>query len=131
MLRGQVDAVAVGIETALSDDPRLTARDMDGNNVERQPLRIIIDSSARTPPDSQLFREPGPVLVAVANAPEEKSAKLCAAGAQVVPVAAADGSVDPSGPSESPGRAGDNQRDGGGGRAGWWGLSLTWGWWTR
>ncbi len=94
VLRGQVDAVAVGIETALSDDPRLTARDLDGNNVERQPLRIIIDSSARTPPDSQLFREPGPVLVAVANAPEEKSAKLCAAGAQVVPVAAADGSVD-------------------------------------
>ena len=94
VLRGQVDAVAVGIETALSDDPRLTARDIDGNNVERQPLRIVIDSSARTPPDSQLFREPGPVLVAVANASEERSAKLCAAGAQVVPVAAADGSVD-------------------------------------
>ena len=94
VLRGQVDAVAVGIETALSDDPRLTARDMDGNTVERQPLRIVIDSSARTPPTSQLFREPGPVMVAVANATEESKAGLCAVGAQVVPVAAVDGSVD-------------------------------------
>ena len=94
VLRGQVDAVAVGIETALSDDPRLTARDMDGNTSDRQPLRIVIDSSARTPPASQLFREPGPVMVAVANATEESKAGLCAAGAQVVPVPAADGSVD-------------------------------------
>ena len=54
----------------------------------------MIDSSARTPPTSQLFREPGPVMVAVANATEESKAGLCAAGAQVVPVPAADGSVD-------------------------------------
>ena len=94
VLRGKVDAVVVGIETALSDDPRLTARDMDGNNIDRQPLRVIIDSSGRTPPDCQLFREPGPVMVAVANAPEERTAGLCAAGAQVVPVPSEDGTVD-------------------------------------
>ena len=78
VLRGQVDAVAVGIETALSDDPRLTARDVDGNNVERQPLRIIIDSSARTPPDSQLFKEPGQVIVAVARRLRRRRARSCA-----------------------------------------------------
>ena len=94
VLRGQVDAVAVGIETALSDDPRLTARDMGGNTLEKQPLRVIIDSSARLPTDSQLFREPGPVLVASADAPEERTAGLCAAGAQVVSVPSGSGSVD-------------------------------------
>ena len=94
VLRGQVDAVAVGIETALSDDPRLTARDLDGNTLEKQPLRVIIDSSARLPTDSQLFREPGPVLVASAGASEERTAGLCAAGAQVVSVPSGNGSVD-------------------------------------
>ena len=94
VLRGKVDAVAVGIETALSDDPRLTARDMDGNTLDKQPLRVIIDSSGRTPPDSELFREPGPVMVAVASASEERTAGLCAAGAQVVPVPAGNGTVD-------------------------------------
>ncbi len=94
VLRGQVDAVVVGIETALSDDPRLTARDMDGNTLEKQPLRVIIDSSARLPTDSQLFREPGQVLVAAAGASEERTAGLCAAGAQVVSAPSGNGSVD-------------------------------------
>ena len=51
--RAECDAVAVGIGTALADDPQLTAR-VEG--VARQPRRIVFDSLARLPLDSQLVR---------------------------------------------------------------------------
>jgi diaminohydroxyphosphoribosylaminopyrimidine deaminase / 5-amino-6-(5-phosphoribosylamino)uracil reductase len=51
--RAEADAVAVGIGTALSDDPRLTAR-IEG--VARQPRRVVFDSEARLPLDSKLVR---------------------------------------------------------------------------
>ena len=51
--RAEVDAVAVGIGTALADDPLLTAR-IEG--VERQPARVVFDSEARLPLSSQLVR---------------------------------------------------------------------------
>ena len=52
-LRAQVGAVAVGIETALADDPLLTARDVDPP-AEPQPLRVVFDHNARLPADSRL-----------------------------------------------------------------------------
>jgi diaminohydroxyphosphoribosylaminopyrimidine deaminase/5-amino-6-(5-phosphoribosylamino)uracil reductase len=51
--RAESDAVAVGIGTALADDPRLTAR-IEG--VARQPRRVVFDSEARLPVRSQLVR---------------------------------------------------------------------------
>jgi diaminohydroxyphosphoribosylaminopyrimidine deaminase/5-amino-6-(5-phosphoribosylamino)uracil reductase len=93
-LRQQNDAIVVGIGTVLSDDPKLTARDMEGNPSERQPLRIVVDSSARLPLKAQLFQEQGPLLVATARAPKDRTDALCAAGAQVMTLAAEDGSVD-------------------------------------
>jgi diaminohydroxyphosphoribosylaminopyrimidine deaminase/5-amino-6-(5-phosphoribosylamino)uracil reductase len=51
--RAECDAVAVGIGTALADDPQLTAR-VEG--VSRQPRRIVFDSLARLPLSSQLVR---------------------------------------------------------------------------
>ena len=51
--RAESDAVAVGIGTALADDPRLTAR-VEG--VARQPRRVVFDSEARLPLDSQLVK---------------------------------------------------------------------------
>ncbi len=53
--RSECDAVAVGIGTALADDPQLTARISDpAHPIERQPRRIVFDSLARLPLDSQL-----------------------------------------------------------------------------
>ncbi|MDQ5835051.1 MAG: bifunctional diaminohydroxyphosphoribosylaminopyrimidine deaminase/5-amino-6-(5-phosphoribosylamino)uracil reductase RibD [Actinomycetota bacterium] len=60
--RAESDAVAVGIGTALFDDPQLTAR-IEG--VARQPIRVVFDSEARLPIDSQLVRGVSEVPVTV------------------------------------------------------------------
>lgn len=54
-LRGTVDAVIVGSGTVFADDPRLTARNLrDGSLAIRQPLRVVVDSSGRTPADARV-----------------------------------------------------------------------------
>jgi diaminohydroxyphosphoribosylaminopyrimidine deaminase / 5-amino-6-(5-phosphoribosylamino)uracil reductase len=60
--RAESDAVAVGIGTALLDDPQLTAR-IEG--VARQPRPVVFDSEARLPLDSKLVRGAGEVPVTV------------------------------------------------------------------
>ncbi len=62
-LRGRVDAVMIGRRTAVADDPLLTARPPG----ERRATRIVVDSSARLSPQSQLVRtaREQPVLIAV------------------------------------------------------------------
>jgi diaminohydroxyphosphoribosylaminopyrimidine deaminase/5-amino-6-(5-phosphoribosylamino)uracil reductase len=69
--RAESDAVAIGIGTALADDPQLTARIADPvQPVERQPRRVVFDSLARLQPDSQLFGEAPrvPLTVVVSRA---------------------------------------------------------------
>jgi len=83
--RADSDAVAVGIGTALADDPRLTARDLPG--FVRQPLRIVFDSDARLPPGSKLARGAAdvPVLVVAGpSAPPDRTARLRGAGVEVL-----------------------------------------------
>jgi len=65
--RAESDAIAVGIGTALADDPLLTARSEEVvGEPASQPLRVVFDSLARLPRDSQLLRtlEQAPFLVA-------------------------------------------------------------------
>jgi len=81
--RAESDAIAVGIGTALADDPLLTAR-VEG---ARQPLRIVFDSQARLPLDSQLLQtlDQAPVLVVAApDAPSDRISALEDAGAEVL-----------------------------------------------
>src|SRR4051794_11255609 len=82
--RAEVDAVAVGIGTALADDPQLTAR-IEG--VKRQPRRILFDSEARLPLDSQLVRGAAEVpltVVVTRAAPRTAVDALEVAGADIV-----------------------------------------------
>src|SRR4051812_21376643 len=84
--RAEADAVAVGIGTALADDPLLTAR-VEG--VYRQPKRVVFDSEARLPHDSNLLRTAGetPLIVVVSRAASRTATEaLEAAGAEVIVV---------------------------------------------
>jgi diaminohydroxyphosphoribosylaminopyrimidine deaminase/5-amino-6-(5-phosphoribosylamino)uracil reductase len=85
-LRGRVDAIIVGSGTARADDPLLTARPSDLNDVKRVALRVVVDSNASMSPECQLVRTARevPVLVALAdNAPEDAVNRLAAAGVQI------------------------------------------------
>src|SRR4051812_22624399 len=62
-LRAECDAVAVGIGTVLADDPRLTVRDAAGNPAARQPLRVVLDTSGRTPHDAAVMDDGAATLV--------------------------------------------------------------------
>ncbi len=64
-LRHQVDAILVGVDTVLSDDPLLTARDSKDKPYARQPLRIVLDSRGRIPEKARLLNQPGDTLIAV------------------------------------------------------------------
>jgi diaminohydroxyphosphoribosylaminopyrimidine deaminase/5-amino-6-(5-phosphoribosylamino)uracil reductase len=82
--RASVDAVVIGIGTALADDPQLTARLPD---VVRQPRRVVFDSTGRLPVDSQLVQQAPevPLTVVVSRAaPRSATDALESAGADVI-----------------------------------------------
>lgn len=84
--RAECDAIAVGIGTALSDDPQLTARLIDDPDA-RQPKRVIFDSEARLPLDGALVgsaRDVPLIVVASRAAPREAMTRLEASGVQLV-----------------------------------------------
>ncbi len=95
-LRRETDAVMVGVNTVLADDPRLTARHgSDGVECENQPLRIIVDTGARTPATARVFTGPGTTLLAVGREPDAARAdSLSRAGAELVVLSLAEGRVD-------------------------------------
>lgn len=85
--RSEVDAIGVGVGTALADDPLLTARPADETPALRQPTRVIFDRSARLPLDSQLVRSAcvSPLVVLVGpGASAEKIAELGRADVEII-----------------------------------------------
>ena len=64
-LRNQNDAVLVGINTVIADDPELTVRGITNGN---SPVRIVLDSMARIPENSKIFKSDGtPVIIFTGN----------------------------------------------------------------
>jgi diaminohydroxyphosphoribosylaminopyrimidine deaminase/5-amino-6-(5-phosphoribosylamino)uracil reductase len=90
LMRSWSDAIMVGIGTVLSDDPRLTVR--MGKERARSPLRVVVDSTARTPIESRVAEtSEAPTLVAVAGkAPSERRRALEENGLEVVQVGSGD-----------------------------------------
>ena len=82
--RAEFDSIAVGIGTALADDPLLTARGVDAS---RQPRRVVFDSAAKLPLDSKLVADVGvaPVTVVAGRAAERATLDaLKASGVDVI-----------------------------------------------
>ncbi len=77
-LRAAADAVLVGIGTVLADDPQLTARPADDVPAPRQPWRVIVDSSCRTPPAARVLSDDFVARTIVATTPQAPAARLAA-----------------------------------------------------
>src|SRR5690606_23069392 len=83
-LRAVTDAIAIGAESALADDPALTAR--RGARVVHRPVRVVLDSRLRVPPRARLFREDAARtwVVCSSAAPVRRRRALEARGARVL-----------------------------------------------
>ena len=86
-VRAQVDAVAVGSETILVDDPLLTAREVYR---ERPLTRVVLDRRLRTPATARLLStlSAGPVIILTApdSARSARAERLRCAGVSVLPI---------------------------------------------
>lgn len=84
--RVRAGAVLTGVGTVLADDPRLDVRDRAD---ARTPLRVVVDSQARTPVQARLLDPPGQALVVTAGAAIERVDALRGRGAEVLDLPAA------------------------------------------
>ncbi|HEY42003.1 MAG TPA: bifunctional diaminohydroxyphosphoribosylaminopyrimidine deaminase/5-amino-6-(5-phosphoribosylamino)uracil reductase RibD [Dehalococcoidia bacterium] len=70
-LRHISDAIIVGVNTVLADNPQLTCRCGErGGVIREQPLRVIADAKGRTPVTAQIFGVPGRALIALGEGVE-------------------------------------------------------------
>ena len=90
-MRARAGAILTGIGTVLADDPGLDARVADAECLA-PPMRVIVDSSLRTPPAARVFSTPGRILVATSRDASSAQA-LVDAGAEVVSLPDAAGRV--------------------------------------
>lgn len=99
-LRDTHDAILVGLGTVLADDPQLTTRLPDseaGVGGPSHPLRVVVDSRARTPHTSAMLQPetPGDTLIVTTDqAPFRAARALRSTGAEVLVLPARDGRVD-------------------------------------
>ena len=94
VLRDELDAVLIGVGTALHDDPRLTVRLPEAGAARtgaarppRDPVRIVVDSTARLPPTARILRQRSGAATLVActlRAPAKRLKALQGAGAEIV-----------------------------------------------
>jgi len=61
-IRAQVDAVIVGVGTAIADNPQLTTRHVEGAN----PVRVVLDPTGRMPTDLTMLSDGAGPVIAVA-----------------------------------------------------------------
>ena len=85
--RAQADALLTGVNSVLADDPafnvRLSALELGIEGVVRQPVRVILDSHLRTPPEAQILTTGRVLLVCLPDADPCRRALLEARGADI------------------------------------------------
>jgi diaminohydroxyphosphoribosylaminopyrimidine deaminase/5-amino-6-(5-phosphoribosylamino)uracil reductase len=89
-LRDRSDAVLVGIGTILADDPQLTVREVTG----RDPLRVIVDTEARTPATAKVVRAKDPQRTVLFDADTRRTNRLREAGVLLATLPRAEGGLD-------------------------------------
>jgi diaminohydroxyphosphoribosylaminopyrimidine deaminase / 5-amino-6-(5-phosphoribosylamino)uracil reductase len=93
-LRARSSAIMTGVDTVLNDNPAMTIRleslavmgdlETDAGSHIKQPLRIIIDSNLRTPPDARVLKLPGDVLIVTVSDDRGRRASLARDNVEVV-----------------------------------------------
>ncbi len=98
--RARSCAIVTGVGSILQDDSSLTVRPAELRIVEpdlaaeKQPLRVVLDSSLRIPLRANILHQPGKTLVVTAHPDREKQNALQSEGVEVVELPAPDGRVD-------------------------------------
>ena len=82
-LRKEVDAIMVGINTVLADDPKLTVHKIQASQ-EDNPLRVVVDSKARTPLFSRVLNSDAPTIIAVSEIADSEKIKKLGEKAEVI-----------------------------------------------
>lgn len=92
-LRAACDAILVGVNTILRDDPLLSVRQGKG---APQPLKIVLDSRLKTPPRARIFSKesPGNVILAVTRKAPRNKGRLFRGKAEILVVKEKGGKVD-------------------------------------
>jgi len=98
--RAQSCAIVTGVGSILQDDSSLTVRPAELHvddpelAAEKQPLRVVLDSSLSIPLTAKILQQPGKTLVVTAHPDREKQNALQSEGVEVVELPAPDGRVD-------------------------------------
>jgi diaminohydroxyphosphoribosylaminopyrimidine deaminase/5-amino-6-(5-phosphoribosylamino)uracil reductase len=100
-LRARSSAVVTGVGTLLADDPSLNVRlapaelpAVDPSEPVHQPVRVVVDSRLRTPPQARMLSLPGTTLIACIDQDPAHAAPLESAGAKVYVCPESEGRVD-------------------------------------
>lgn len=94
-MRYIADAIMVGANTVIEDNPRLTCRYAGrGGTAKKQPLRVIVDGKGRVSPSAKVFHEPGDAILVVDKKLEpEKKAQFKDAGIELMELSSRDGKL--------------------------------------
>ncbi len=90
-LRAEIDAVMVGLNTVLRDNPELTPRLVSG----KDPMKIVVDSRLKIPKGCNLMKDPSKLIIATTgSASKNEIKKLQQMGVNVVVTKSVNGMVD-------------------------------------
>lgn len=83
-LRAECSAIVTGVGTVLSDDPNMNVRENAMFEIERQPLRVVLDSRLQTPLDSRIIGNDQKLVIYTLSEDLDKAAALIEQGAEVI-----------------------------------------------